>query len=111
KITTDGLNIFTVSADGAVHQGPNEVAAANLPRSFTLDDGAPGPDTTPPTTSITSPSDGATVSGITTVTATASDTVSVTRVEFYFAAALQSTVTPSQYEWPWATTPSPTGAY
>src|SRR5712691_9556685 len=31
KITTDGLNIFTVSADGAVHQGPNEVTAANLP--------------------------------------------------------------------------------
>ena len=38
KVTTDGLNIFTVSADGQVHQGPNELAAAGLPRSFTIDD-------------------------------------------------------------------------
>ncbi|HMC23384.1 MAG TPA: Ig-like domain-containing protein [Thermoanaerobaculia bacterium] len=111
KITTDGLNIFTVSADGAVHQGPNEVAAANLPRSFTLDDGAPVPDTTPPTTSITSPSDGATVSGITTVTATASDNVGVTRVEFYLDGALQSTDTTSPYAWSWDTTTSPNGAH
>ena len=30
KITTDGSNIFTVSADGAVHQGPNELVASGL---------------------------------------------------------------------------------
>ena len=45
KITTDGLNIFTVSADGAVHQGVNELAASGLPRSFTIDDSAGAPDT------------------------------------------------------------------
>jgi beta-lactamase superfamily II metal-dependent hydrolase len=38
KVTTDGLAIFTVSADGQVHQGPNELAASGLPRSFTIDD-------------------------------------------------------------------------
>jgi hypothetical protein len=38
KISVDGLGQFTVSADGAVSQGPNEVAAAGLPRTFTVDD-------------------------------------------------------------------------
>ena len=44
---------------------------------------ATGGDTTPPTTSITSPASGATVSGTTTVSASASDNVGVTKVEFY----------------------------
>ena len=48
KITTDGISTFTVSADGAVSQGPNEVAAAGLPRTIALDDVAAPPDTTPP---------------------------------------------------------------
>src|SRR5213595_477262 len=55
KVTTDGLNLFTVSADGAVHQGVNELAASSLPLTFTLDSAPPPPDITPPTTSITSP--------------------------------------------------------
>ena len=48
KISTDGVSTFTVSADGAVTQGPNEVAAAALPRTMALDDVAGPPDTTPP---------------------------------------------------------------
>ena len=48
KITTDGISTFTVSADGAVTVGPNEVAAADLPRTIALDDVAAPPDTTPP---------------------------------------------------------------
>src|SRR5262249_35849249 len=40
------------------------------------------PDTTPPTTSITAPANGATVSGTTSVTASASDNVGWTKVEF-----------------------------
>ena len=48
KITTDGVSTFTVSADGAVSQGPNEVAGAGLPRTIALDDVAAPPDTTPP---------------------------------------------------------------
>ena len=103
-ITTDGANIFTVSADGGVHQGPNELAASGLPRGFTLDDGAPLPDTTAPTTSITSPSNGATVSATVSVTASASDNVGVTKVEFYLDGALQSTDTTSPYSWSWNTT-------
>lgn len=104
KITTDGANTFTVSADGDVTQGPNEVAAAVLPRSFTLDDGAPAPDTQAPTTSITSPAGGSTVSGTVNVTASASDNVGVTNVEFYLDGVLASSDTSSPYSWSWNTT-------
>ncbi len=62
------------------------------------------PDTTPPTTSITAPANGATVSGTTTVSASASDNVGVTRVEFYLDGALKSTDTTSPYSWSWDTT-------
>jgi len=62
------------------------------------------PDTTAPTTSITAPANGATVSGTTTVSASASDNVGVTKVEFYLDGALQSTSTASPYSWSWNTT-------
>src|SRR5918999_660358 len=48
KIATDGISTFTVSADGGVTQGPNEVAASGLPRTFALDDVSGPPDITPP---------------------------------------------------------------
>jgi beta-lactamase superfamily II metal-dependent hydrolase len=104
KITTDGANLFTVSADGAVHQGVNELASAALPRSFTLDDAPAAPDTTPPSTAITAPANGATLSGTVSVTASASDNVSVAKVEFYLDGALQSTDTTAPYAWSWNTT-------
>jgi len=104
RISTDGANLFTVSADGAVHQGVNELASSSLPLSFVLDDAPAGPDTTPPTTSITAPANGATVSGTTTVTASESDNVGVTSVEFYLDGALQSTDTTAPYSWSWNTT-------
>jgi len=112
KVTTDGGTIFTVSADGAVHQGPNELAASGLPRSFTIDDtGGGGGDTIPPTTSITAPLAGATVSGTTSVTATASDNVGVTKVEFYLDGVLKSTDTSSPYSWSWDTTTATNGSH
>jgi len=112
KITTDGLTIFTVSADGAVHQGPNELVASGLPRSFTIDDaGGGGGDTTAPTTAITAPANGATLSATTSVTASASDNVGVTKVEFYLDGALQSTDTTSPYAWSWTTTSTADGAH
>jgi beta-lactamase superfamily II metal-dependent hydrolase len=42
-VATDGATAFTVSADGHVHQGPNELASSGLPRTFALDDVAPPP--------------------------------------------------------------------
>jgi len=112
KITTDGISIFTVSADGAVHQGPNELVASGLPKSFTIDDvGGGGGDVTPPVTSITAPLNGATVSGTASVTASASDNVGVTKVEFYLDGALKSTDTSSPYSWSWDTTTATNGSH
>src|SRR5262249_13215440 len=75
------------------------------------DESAGPPDTTPPTTSITSPAGGQTVSGTTTVTASAGDNVGVTRVEFYLDNALQSTSTAAPYQWNWNTTATANGAH
>jgi beta-lactamase superfamily II metal-dependent hydrolase len=112
KITTDGVSLFTVDANGAVHQGPNEKVAAGLPRSFTLDDtGGGGGDTILPTTSITAPANGATVSATVAVNANASDNVGVTKVEFYLDGALKSTDTSSPYSWSWDTTTATNGAH
>ncbi|HEV8433655.1 MAG TPA: protease pro-enzyme activation domain-containing protein [Thermoanaerobaculia bacterium] len=70
-----------------------------------------GGDTTPPTTSITAPTNGATVSGTTTVSANASDNIGVTKVEFYLDGALQSTDTTLPYSWSWTTTSAANGSH
>jgi subtilisin family serine protease len=73
--------------------------------------GGGGGDTTPPTTSITSPSNGATVSGTVTVSASASDNVGVTRVEFFVDGALAATDTTSPYSFSWNTTTVANGSH
>ncbi|HLO04035.1 MAG TPA: Ig-like domain-containing protein [Symbiobacteriaceae bacterium] len=73
--------------------------------------GGGGGDTTAPTVSITAPTAGATVSGTTTVSASASDNVGVTKVEFYLDGALQSTDTTSPYSWSWDTTTAANGSH
>lgn len=110
KVTTDGLNTFTVSANGNVHQGVNELGLSGLPRTLNLDD-VSTPDTTPPTTAITAPAAGATVSATTTVTATASDDRAVTKVEFYLDNVLQFTDTTSPYAWAWDTKTAANGSH
>ena len=110
KLTTDGVSSFTVAGDGQVTEGPNEVAAAGLPRSFALDDVTVA-DEVAPTTAITSPANGATVSGAIEVDASASDNVAVTKVEFYLDGVLQSTDTSSPYSWMWDTTTAAEGAH
>jgi beta-lactamase superfamily II metal-dependent hydrolase len=110
-VATDGTTGFTVSANGAVTQGPNEVAAAGLPRTFALDDGGASPDIIPPTTSITSPASGANVSATISVTASASDNVAVAKVEFYLDGALQATDMTSPYAWSWNTSAVANGSH
>ena len=58
-------------------------------------------DTTLPTVSLTAPANNATVSGTVTLTASASDNVGVTKVEFYDNGALlsASNVAPYSYSW------------
>ena len=72
---------------------------------------AGGGDIVPPTTSITAPAIGATVSGTTSVTATASDNVGVTKVEFFLDGALQSTDNASPFAWSWNTTGASNAAH
>jgi chitodextrinase len=60
-------------------------------------------DTTPPTVSLTSPSGGKTVSGTVTLSATASDNVAVTKVEFLVDGTVLSTETASPYMSAWNT--------
>jgi len=69
-------------------------------------------DTTAPTVSLTAPSAGATVSGASVaVSATASDNVAVTKVEFYVDSVLKSTDTAAAYSYTWDTTAYANGAH
>jgi hypothetical protein len=81
--------------------------------SLTVTPGGPPPpsDTTPPTVSIGNPANGATVSGTTTITASASDNVGVTRVEFLVDGALLSTDTSAPYSASWNTTSATNGSH
>ncbi|MFO0579961.1 MAG: Ig-like domain-containing protein [Polyangia bacterium] len=98
KVLTDGVHDFTVSADGQVSQGASEVTLAGLPKTLALDD-ATGRDVTPPRVSITAPAGGATVAGTVAVTATATDDVRVSYVEFYLDGALKATDSSAAYAW------------
>jgi hypothetical protein len=68
-------------------------------------------DTQAPTTAITAPAAGATVSGVVSVTASASDNVGVTSVEFYLDGALKATDAASPYAWAWGSTTSTNGSH
>jgi hypothetical protein len=68
-------------------------------------------DTTAPTVSVTAPAAGATVSGTTTISATASDNIGVTSVGFYVGTTLLGSDTSSPYSYSWVTTSYANGAY
>ena len=70
-------------------------------------------DTTPPTVSITSPANNTTYTSAQTViiTASASDNVGVTKVEFYDGATLQGTDTASPYTYSWSITSANNGTH
>lgn len=69
------------------------------------------PDTTPPTASISSPTNGSTVSGTVTVSANATDNKAVEKVEFYIDGALKGTDTSSPYSYSWDTTTFANGSH
>ncbi|RKI08112.1 M20/M25/M40 family metallo-hydrolase [Corallococcus sp. AB030] len=58
-------------------------------------------DTTPPTVSLTAPASGATVNGTTSITATASDNVGVSKVEFLVDGVVKGTIVSSPYSYAW----------
>lgn len=71
----------------------------------------PPPDTQAPTISVTSPASGSTVSGLVDITASASDNVGVTKVEFYVDGILFATDTTSPYLASWDTTTVSNGSH
>jgi len=78
----------------------------------TGDNCTPVPDTTPPTVSLTAPVNSATVSGTTTVSASASDNVGVTSVQFKLDGAnLGSPFTATPYSFGWDTTQVSNGTH
>ncbi len=70
-----------------------------------------GSDTTPPVTSITAPAAGSTVSGTVSVTASASDNVGVTNVQFYVDGALAGSDATSPYAYSWNTASVSNGSH
>lgn len=66
-------------------------------------------DTTPPTVSLTAPTNGSTVTGTVTVAANATDDTGVTKVEFYDNSTLLNTSTTAPYTASWDTTKAPNG--
>jgi len=101
----------TASSDGAhalTAQATDSVGNVGLsgPVNVTVDNA----DVTPPTVGITSPSGGATVSGTITISATASDDVGVTQVQFFVDGVLLSTDTTAPYSTAWDTTSAADGA-
>lgn len=68
-------------------------------------------DTTPPTVSLSAPANGATVSGTATLSASASDNVGVSRVEFYVDGTLVLSDTTAPYSTTWNTTSAANGSH
>lgn len=89
----------------------NGMIIANAVSWLANGSGGGGGDTTLPTVSITSPTNGATVSGTISVAASASDNVGVTKVEFYLDGTLKSTDTSSPYAWSFDTTTASNGSH
>lgn len=73
--------------------------------------GSAPPDTTPPTVQVTAPSSGSTVSGSVTVTATATDNVSVSKVELYIDGALLASGPGSPESAAWNTAGASNGSH
>jgi len=99
-VANGSYNLTSKAYDAAGNTGTSAVVSVTVSN-----------DTTPPTTSITAPANGATISGNATVSANASDNVGVTRVDFYAGATLIGTDSTSPYSITWITTATPNGAY
>ncbi len=87
------------------------LAAAYMAELAKGDFGTGGGDTTPPTTSVTSPASGATVSGTTTISCSASDNVGVTRVDFLVDGVVVGNDTTSPYSFAWNSATSANGSH
>jgi M6 family metalloprotease-like protein len=101
---SNGAHSLTSKAyDAAGNVGTSAAVSVTVSNTIT--------DTQAPVTSVTSPANGTTVSAIVMVTASATDNVGVSRVEFYVDGALASTDTTAGYSHAWNTTTIANGTH
>jgi len=100
KATSDSNRTFASSEAADAGQRPRLVVTYVL-----------ASDITAPSVVISSPASGATVSGTVSVSASASDSVGVSKVDFYLNGALVSTDSSSPYSYNWDTTTLSNGSY
>jgi hypothetical protein len=98
----NGYIYFAIDADRTADRGYYSL-------SVTKSGG--GGDTTPPTVDITNPSNGATVSGTVSITASASDNVGVSYVQCRIDSGTWVDDTSSPYSWTWDTTGASDGSH
>lgn len=102
---TDGSHTLTTRAsDAAGNTGLSPAVIVTV-------NNTPVPDTTPPTVSMTAPSEGATVNGTITMAANATDNVAVTQVEFYADGQLKGTDATNPYSYSLDTTALSDGSH
>jgi subtilisin family serine protease len=102
RLQANGAKVITVKA----YDSWNNVSTS-APVNVTFDN-----DLTAPTSSVTSPASGATVSGVVPVTCAASDDRgAVSKVEIYTGSTLRGTVTAAPYTVSWDTTRVTTGTW
>jgi chitinase len=94
----------THSITAKAYDAANNVTAATAVSVTVQNPVTPPPDTTAPTVVITGPAAGATVSGTTSIAATATDNTGVAKVEFYIDGALKNTDTTAPYAYALDTT-------
>ncbi|MCV0403325.1 MAG: Ig-like domain-containing protein [Chloroflexi bacterium] len=92
---------------GGITDLAGNALSSDVTWSFTT--GAPV-DTTPPTVSLSAPAQGATVSGVVTISASASDDVGVTRVDFLVRGVQVGSDPSAPYEFTWDSTTVADGA-
>lgn len=114
-VTTTSYGDSTVSASTAYSYTVEAVDGAGnkSPQTSAVSVTTPAPsDTTPPTVSVSAPADNATVSGVTTISANASDNKGVASVQFKLdGSALGARDTTSPYSISWDTTTVPNGTH
>jgi len=117
SLGTDASAPYSVDWDSSVSPGAHTIYAtaydtsANAGTSTTITVSVL--DVVPPSVTLTNPTNGGTVSGNTTVTisATASDTVGVTRVDFYVNNAVRCSDTTAAYSCKWRVPKKAGGTY
>ena len=115
---TAGTHTFVLTGNSAA-LSVDTLLLATDPTCVPVDNGAnclppgtpPPTDTTPPTTSLTAPLAGATLTGITTLTANAADDTAVARVDFLANGVVVGSSNVAPYSFNWDTSTVPSGSY